>query len=117
MLVPLLEAAPPVAAAVGIVTLVAWVRKYGTVTDVPVQEFGPADRGVAPVSAEVNANAGTVLLYHGLPGQTPDTWNQHTVRLHLGADGVLTDRDANPVPGLREVIVVTKDGAGRPFRP
>ena len=100
VLVPLLEAAPPVAAVVGIVTLVAWVRKYGTVTNVAVQGFGPADRGVAPVSAEVNTNAGTVLLYHGLPGQTPDTWNQHTVRLHLGADGVLTDRDGKAVGRL-----------------
>jgi len=119
-------AAPGVALAVGTVVLVAWLAKHGKVSQVPVAGFDDLARSVPPISAEVNAATGQVILYHGPATSTPDLNSQHSVKLQAAPDGTLTDKAGQvvgrledkrlvPVPGLNIPGLFHGPAATRPY--
>lgn len=107
-------AAPEVALVVGAVVLAVWIVKHGQIRTVSVAGYDAGARGVAPISAEVNGGRGTAMLYHGLPRDTPDLQNQHSVMLRVGQDGVLTDGSGKAVARLGEGEVVPLPGVDIP---
>ncbi len=84
--------------------------RYGVSNTFPVQGYEPDQIGVAPVSAEINARDGTVLIYRGSPANGPDINLQTTATLTIGAEGVLYSNQGDAVGYLRNGAVVLNEG-------